>query len=79
AATDATQCTGYRANHATETAGRIADATQGTRHRTDCAACGVAHRPDNTAETAGPAADATQCASQCSDCTRCRVRYRADN
>ncbi|ONS93818.1 hypothetical protein A8E31_00575, partial [Burkholderia cenocepacia] len=77
--TDATQCTGYRANHATETAGRIADATQSARHRTDCAACGVAHRPDNTAETAGPAADTTQCASQRRDRTCGRVRYRAND
>ncbi|HDR9882605.1 TPA: hypothetical protein QDE50_37170, partial [Burkholderia cenocepacia] len=43
AATDATQCTGYRTDHTTETAGRIADATQGTRHRTHCTACRVTH------------------------------------
>ncbi|ONQ04685.1 hypothetical protein A8E39_23780, partial [Burkholderia cenocepacia] len=78
-ATDPTQCTGYRTDHTTKTTGRITDATQGTRHRTHCTACRVAHRPDNTAETAGPAADTTQCASQRSDCTGGRVRYRADH
>ncbi|WP_221623879.1 hypothetical protein, partial [Burkholderia cenocepacia] len=61
AATDATQCTGYRTDYTTKTAGRIADATQGARHRTHCTACRVAHRPDNAAETAGPAADTAQC------------------
>ncbi|WP_049109387.1 hypothetical protein, partial [Burkholderia cenocepacia] len=30
AATDATQCTGYRTDHTTKTTGRITDATQGT-------------------------------------------------
>ncbi|ONY76953.1 hypothetical protein A8F35_09825, partial [Burkholderia cenocepacia] len=79
AATDATQCTGYRTDHTTKTTGRITDATQDTRHRTHCTACRIAHRPDNPAETAGPAANTTQCASQRSDCTGGRVRYRADN
>ncbi|MDF3095242.1 hypothetical protein, partial [Burkholderia semiarida] len=70
ATTDATQCAGYRTNDATKPTGRITDTTQGARHRTDCAACRVAHRADNAAETTGPATvDTTQCASQRSDCT----------
>ncbi|MEB2565985.1 hypothetical protein SB462_34710, partial [Burkholderia sp. BCCIQ07C] len=64
----------------TKPTGRITDTTQGARHRTHCAACRIAHRPDNAAETAGPAAtDTTQCASQRSDCACCRVRYRSDD
>ncbi|MDF3103366.1 hypothetical protein KOW87_07750, partial [Burkholderia semiarida] len=74
-----TERTGYRTNYATKPASRIANAAQGARHRTDCAACRVAHRPDNAAETAGPATtDTTQCASQRSDCTCCRVRHGPD-
>ncbi|HGF4019697.1 TPA: hypothetical protein ACF6X2_007985, partial [Burkholderia cenocepacia] len=60
-ATDPTQCTGYRADHTTKTTGRITDATQGTRHRTHCTTCRVAHCPDNPAEATSPATDATQC------------------
>ncbi|WP_171985458.1 hypothetical protein, partial [Burkholderia cenocepacia] len=77
--TDATQCTGYRTDYTTKSAGRIADATQGARHRTHCTACHVAHRPDDATETAGPAADTAQCPGQCSDCARRRIRDRADN
>ncbi|WP_204371823.1 hypothetical protein, partial [Burkholderia cenocepacia] len=49
--------------------GRITDATQGTRHRTHCTTCRVAHCPDNPAEATSPATDATQCTGYRTDYT----------